>query len=122
MIAMSLSMRNRVRGVVIASSVASAIVSAAFVVAPLRVQAQGQPQVYRAPRMPDGHPDLNGIWEAVNTANYDIERHMARHAMATRPGPYGPLPAKEVLYLGAVGAVPGGLGVVDGGDPTSPRR
>jgi hypothetical protein len=33
-----------------------------------------------------------------------------------RPGPYGPLPAAPVLALGAVGAVPGGLGVVDGGE------
>ena len=35
--------------------------------------------------------------------------------MALRPGPHGPVPAKEVLYLGAVGAVPGGTGVVEGG-------
>ena len=35
--------------------------------------------------------------------------------MALRPGPHGPVPAKEVLYLGAVGAVPGGMGVVEGG-------
>lgn len=32
--------------------------------------------------------------------------------MALRPGPQGPVPAKEV---GAVGAVPAGLGVVEGG-------
>jgi hypothetical protein len=35
--------------------------------------------------------------------------------MAVREGPHGPLPAAEVLSLGAVGAVPGGVGVVDGG-------
>jgi hypothetical protein len=35
--------------------------------------------------------------------------------MALRPGPYGPLPAREVLYLGAAGAVPAGMGIVDGG-------
>jgi hypothetical protein len=35
--------------------------------------------------------------------------------MSLRPGPHGPLPSKEVLYLGAVGAVPGGTGVVEGG-------
>ena len=112
----SLSMRNRVRGVLLAGALASAIAQAAVAVAPLRIQAQGQTPAYRAPRLADGHPDLNGIWEAVNTANYDVERHMARHAMALRPGPYGPLPAKEGLYLGAVGAVPGGMGVVEGGE------
>jgi hypothetical protein len=81
--------------------------------APMSGQAQNQ--AYRAPRAADGHPDLNGVWQALNTANYDLEAHEARHAMALRPGPHGPLPAKEVLPLGAVGAVPGGKGVVEGG-------
>ncbi|HYK18707.1 MAG TPA: hypothetical protein VEV37_11830 [Bryobacteraceae bacterium] len=55
---------------------------------------------YRAPRMPDGHADLNGIWQVLNTANWDLEPH--------GPGP-GPL-----FQLGAQGAVPPGLGVVEG--------
>jgi len=71
---------------------------------------------YRAPRGPGGeHPDLNGIWQALNTANYDIEPHMARHSLQLREGPHGPLPAVDLLKLGAVGAVPAGLGVVEGG-------
>ncbi len=71
---------------------------------------------YQAPRAPAGkHPDLNGIWQALNTANYDVERHMARHSLQLRDGPHGPLPTVELLRLGAVGAVPPGLGVVDGG-------
>jgi hypothetical protein len=78
---------------------------------------QGQPQAttYKAPRAADGHPDLNGIWQALNEANYDIEPHSARAAMALRPGPYVPVPAAPVLALGAVGSVPGGHGVVRGG-------
>jgi hypothetical protein len=88
------------------------VIAIGAIVAP--VVGQGQPG-YKAPRAADGHPDLNGIWQAVNTANYDIEPHVAKHAMALRPGPYGPLPAKEVLALGAVGAVPAGMGIVDGG-------
>jgi len=71
---------------------------------------------YRAPRAPGNRPDFNGIWQALNTANYDIEAHVARPAMALRPGPFGPVPAAPVLALGAVGAVPGGMGVVEGGE------
>jgi len=58
-------------------------------------------QSYKAPRTADGKPDLNGIWQAIGTAYWDIEGH------AARPGP--------VVALGAVGAVPAGLGVVEGG-------
>lgn len=71
--------------------------------------------VYKAPRGPGGHPDLNGVWQVMNSANYDVEPHAARAALAFRPGPFGPVPAKEVLALGAVGAVPAGHGVVQGG-------
>jgi hypothetical protein len=73
-------------------------------------------QTYRAPRLPDGKPDFNGIWQALNEANYDLQGHMARPAMALRAGPYGPVPAAPVLSLGAVGAVPPSLGVVEGGE------
>ena len=67
------------------------------------------------PRLEDGRPNLNGIWHALHSANYDIERHLARPAMELRDGPHGPLPSVALLALGAVGAVPAGMGVVDGG-------
>ena len=71
---------------------------------------------YVAPRAADGiHPDFNGVWQVLNTANWDIEPHPAQAAPAFRPGPFGPVPAKEVVALGAVGSVPAGLGVVEGG-------
>ena len=71
---------------------------------------------YRAPRAPDKvHPDLNGVWQALNGAGWDIEPHAARAALQLRPGPAGPLPIKDLLPLGAIGAVPAGLGVVEGG-------
>jgi hypothetical protein len=69
----------------------------------------------KIPRTPDKRPDLNGVWQVLNTANWDIEPHAARAALAFRPGPVVPVPAKEVLALGAVGAVPAGPGVVEGG-------
>jgi hypothetical protein len=66
------------------------------------------------PRTASGKPDLNGLWQALNTANYDIQAHTARPALAMRPGPVVPIPAKEVIALGAVGSVPAGVGVVVG--------
>ncbi len=70
----------------------------------------------RTPGVPrlNGKPDLNGIWQAVNTANWDIQAHTAKAALAMRPGPIVPVPAREVIALGAVGSVPGGVGVVEG--------
>ena len=57
---------------------------------------------YRAPRAADGHADLNGIWEALNTANWNLQDH---------PAYAGPM-----WETGAIGAVPAGQGVVEGND------
>ncbi len=75
----------------------------------------GEGSSFEPTRLANGKPDLNGVWQVMNTANYNVERHMASHALQLREGPHGPLPAAEVLALGAVGAVPGGMGVVVGG-------
>ena len=56
---------------------------------------------YKAPRAADGKPNLNGIWQSMNSAYWDIEAHPAA------PGP--------VTALGAAYSVPGGLGIVEGG-------
>ncbi len=73
-------------------------------------------QTTRVPRTSGGKPDLSGIWQAMTSANYDIEPHDAKAAMAWRAGPVVPVPAKEVVALGAVGAVPSGRGIVVGGE------
>ena len=62
----------------------------------------GQAPNYRAPRTADGKPNLNGIWQALNTANWDIQDH------AARSGP--------VVALGAAFSVPAGLGIVEGNE------
>ena len=49
-----------------------------------------------------GHPNLNGVWQVLNTADWDLRPHDANQAPA----------AAELL--GALGAVPPGLGVLVG--------
>jgi len=71
---------------------------------------------YKAPRGPGGvNPDLNGVWQALNEANWDIERHMARASVQLRAGPMGPVASIPTLRMGAVASVPPSLGVVVGG-------
>jgi hypothetical protein len=48
-----------------------------------------------------GKPDLSGIWQALNEANWNLEPHVAAQ---------GPIDT-----LGAIGAVAPGIGVVEGG-------
>src|SRR5438876_1556456 len=59
-----------------------------------------QAPAYRAPRTADGKPNLNGIWQAMNTANWDLQGHAAA--------------AGPVANLAADFAIPPGMGVVDG--------
>lgn len=81
----------------------------------LAATAWGQARPQAIPRLPSGKPDFNGVWQAIGSAHYDVERHMARASMMLREGPHGPLPAVPLLRLGAVGSVPGGMGIVEGG-------
>ncbi len=65
-------------------------------------------------RMPDGKPNLNGVWQVLNRANYNLESHPASASMQLIEGPVVPIPHPDILALGAVGAVPAGLSVVVG--------
>jgi hypothetical protein len=71
---------------------------------------------FEPPRTTDGKPDFSGVWQVLNTANDSLEAHNGRAAQVMREGPVVPVPVKELVSLGAVGAVPPGLGVVEGGD------
>ena len=88
-------MRNRLSDSVIAGVAVAALLLAATHIA-------AQAPAYRAPRAPDGKPNLNGIWQALNTADWDLQGH------AAAKGP--------VASLGAVFAVPPGLSVVEGNE------
>ncbi len=58
------------------------------------------------PETIDGHPNLNGIWQSMGTAHWNLEPHSAGPSIA------GPVADR---VLGAMAAVPAGLGVVEGG-------
>ena len=53
------------------------------------------------PRAFDGRPDLNGVWQTIGTAHWNLEDHSA---------------APGHPDLGAIGAIPPGQGVVVGGE------
>ena len=46
----------------------------------------GAPVSYSPPRTPDGHPDLQGIWQVLNTAAWDLEDHGARYGVPAGHG------------------------------------
>src|ERR1700733_9465169 len=64
--------------------------------------AAGQNAAPRFPRMSDGKPNLTGLWQALGTADWDIEDHSAA------AGPF--------FQMGAIGAIPPGQGIVEGGE------
>lgn len=75
--------------------------SSSLVVAALVALAFSMParDTWNAPRAADRHADLSGVWEALNTANWDLQDHSAQPGM---------------WEMGAIGAEPAGLGVVEG--------
>src|SRR6266404_4835239 len=87
-------MRNRL---IVALMTAAAIVLSV-------TAARAQPKLDRPARI-SGHPDFNGIWQALNTAYWNLEAHSAE----APPG------SKDLWQLGAIGATPAGRSVVRGG-------
>jgi hypothetical protein len=49
-----------------------------------------------------GHPDLNGVWQALNTAYWNLEAHSAE-------------PLDQFWPMGAIAAIPAGNSVLKGG-------
>lgn len=60
-----------------------------------------QEPAFKAPLTVDGKPNFGGVWQAMNTANWDLEDH----------GPRAGEP-----QLGVIGVTPPGRGVVEGGE------
>ncbi len=97
---------------VAAAAAAGAVISASI------TGSSGQTQQMARPDRIVDKPNFSGIWQANNEANWDLQSHAARPAAVTQQGvypyDYARVPAAPVLALGAAGAVPGSLGVVQG--------
>jgi hypothetical protein len=75
------------------------IATAAIWFAPSAAQAQ---QLNR-PATVSGHPNFNGIWQALNTAYWNLEGHSVEGL------------SKDFWQLGAIGVIPAGKSVLKGG-------
>ena len=102
--------RRSLIATILITSVVTAIVSVSMT----RAIGQGT----RPARTADGKPNLSGIWQANNEANWDLQPHDARPGAVTQHGvypyAYAEVPAAPVLALGAAAIVPGSVGVVQG--------
>ena len=106
-------MRKQVTGSLVAVALAAAAVGAGIALSVTGLSGQAT-----RPARVGGKPNFSGIWQANNEANYDLQAHAALPAQITQEGvypfDYTRLPAAAVVALGATGAIPPSLGVVQG--------
>ena len=69
--------------------------AAGFVVWFAGIPAQAQPAGANLPRAAEGKPNFNGIWQALNTASWDIQDHTGQ--LGVPPG-QGVVEGNEVPY------------------------
>jgi hypothetical protein len=72
-----------------------AAAGAMTVVSMMSISAAGQTSGAQIPRTADGRPNLQGIWQAVNTAAWDIQDHTAGEE---GPGGQGIVEGNEIPY------------------------
>ena len=58
------------------------------------VHSAAQAPAYRAPRTANGKPELSGIWQALNTADWDLEGQAAAA---------GPVPSLGAVFASRPG-------------------
>src|SRR4029453_19581928 len=105
-------MRYRFTGAVVAMTLAAAV---SLTVAPTAQQGRGNAPAAPAgqgrgaaarPAQIAGHPNFNGVWQAIGTAYWNLEDHSAA--------------ATAFWQLGALFAIPAGQRVVLGGPTPHP--
>ena len=74
---------------------AVSMLAAALVLGPAGQAPAAQGQAYAPPRTPDGQPDLQGIWQVVNTAAWDIQDHGGQLGV---PAGQGVVEGNEIPY------------------------
>ena len=112
-------MRMSLRRSTVLTALGGAAIGAALTVMVTGTATTAQPQMPpRAAEMPDGRPNFNGVWQALNEAHWDLEAHEPLPAWVTQEGAYpyeyARVPAAPFVALGAVAGVPGSMGVVGG--------
>ena len=100
-------MRNRFTGAMVAATIAAATAVVSLSVTPIfgqagraggAAQAKPQPRPARIGKA----PNINGIYQAINTANWNLEDHPAEGI-------------NQFWQLGAIAAIPAGMSVIEGG-------
>ena len=120
-------MGNRFKSSTVVATLAAFSMGVVLSVAVTSTASQSQDQAPRPDRTPDGRPNFNGVWQALNEAHWDLEAHEALPGMVMQEGvypyEYARVPAAPVVALGAAAGVPGSMGVVqgDGGIPYRPE-
>ncbi len=105
-------MRNRFTGAMVAATIAAAAAVVSLSVTPIAGQApaaqgraggaaRGAAAPARLARIGKA-PNINGIYQAINSANWNLEDHPAQDL-------------KQFWQLGAIAAIPAGMSVLEGG-------
>ena len=105
-------MRNRFTGAMVAATIAAAAAVVSLTVEPMFGQAapqgraggagRGQAAAPARPARIGKAPNINGIYQAINSANWNLEDHGAQGL-------------NQFWQLGAIAAIPAGMSVVEGG-------
>lgn len=81
---------------VVMAAAAAAIAVSSLAPTPIGAQAPAATgSAYRGPRTPDGKPNLNGIWQVLSTANWNLQAHSAEDGV---PAGQGVVEGNEIPY------------------------